>query len=107
SRLQFGALGAWQTDNGPIEFGFRFPATTRDYPRGPGAQAAGPAGPQPAPRWNRRYHPISQGVAHSYQIRFRFGQKEAFPDITRNSWRWAWNTLNPAIHYIDVDQIRR
>ena len=28
ARFQFGALGAWQADNGPIEFGFRFPGTT-------------------------------------------------------------------------------
>ena len=40
ARLQFGALGAWQADDSPIEFGFRFPATTSDYMRGPGAQAA-------------------------------------------------------------------
>ena len=28
ARFQFGALGAWQADDGPIEFGFRFPGTT-------------------------------------------------------------------------------
>ena len=99
ARLQFGALGAWQADDGPIEFGFWFPGTTSSYAGGRG----GPAGP----RWMRRYHPITQGVAHSYQVSFRFGQNESFRDVTRNTWRWAWNTLNPAVTYIDVEQMRR
>jgi len=102
ARFQFGALGAWQTDNNPIEFGFLFPGTTSSYGRGFGR------GAQPAtPRWTRRYHPITQGVAHSYQVSFRFGQNESFPDVTRNAWRWAWNTLDPEITYIDVEQMRQ
>ena len=40
ARFQFGALGAWQADDGPIEFGFRFPGTTSMYAGGPGAPAA-------------------------------------------------------------------
>jgi hypothetical protein len=99
ARFQFGALGAWQADGGAIEFGFRFPGTTCDYGGGRGAP--------PKPRWVRRYHPIVQGVAHSYQVSFRFGQNESFRDVTRNAWRWAWNTLNPPITYIDVEQMRR
>jgi len=98
-RLQFGALGAWQADDGPIEFGFWLPGTTNSYSGGRG----GPAGP----RWIRRYHPITQDVAHSYQVSFRFGQNESFRDVTRNTWRWAWNTLNPPVTYIDVEQMRR
>ena len=99
ARFQFGALGAWQADGGPIEFGFRFPGTTSIY-------AFGPEAP-PQPRWIRRYHPIAQGVAHSYEVSFRFGQNESFRDVTRNTWRWAWNTLKPAVIYIDVEQMRR
>ena len=38
---------------------------------------------------------------------FRFGQHESFRDLTRNAWRWAWNTLKPAVTYIDVDLVRR
>jgi hypothetical protein len=105
ARFQFGALGAWQTDNNPIEFGFLFPGTTCSYGGGfsRGRGAAQPA----APRWTRRYHPISQAAAHTYQVSFRFGQNESFRDVTRNAWRWAWNTLNPPIYYIDVEQMRR
>lgn len=98
-RFQFGALGAWQTNDGPIEFGFRFPGTASLYAAGSNAPAA--------PTWIRRYHPISQGVAHHYTVSFRFGENESFHDVTRNTWRWAWNTLKPGVTYIDVDEVRR
>jgi hypothetical protein len=98
ARLQFGALGAWQVDDNPIEFGFRFPGSS---------ESAGGRGAMGRSRSSRRYHPITPGVPHSYQVSFRFGQNESFRDVTRNSWRWAWNTLNPPILYIDVEQMRR
>jgi hypothetical protein len=99
ARFQFGALGARQADSGAVEFGFWFPGTVSNYPGGRGAP--------PVPRWVRRYHPIAQGVAHSYQVSFRFAQNESFRDVTRNTWRWAWTGLNPAVRYIDVEQMRR
>jgi hypothetical protein len=99
ARFQFGALGARQADDGAIEFGFWFPGTASSY--------AGGRGAQPIPRWMRRYHPVATGVAHSYEVNFRFGQNESLRDVTRNAWRWAWNTLNPAVTYIDVEQMRR
>jgi hypothetical protein len=99
ARFQFGAFGTWQKDENPIEFGFQFPGTISRYTFGPNA------GSQPI--WFRRFHPISQGVNHSYEINFRFGNKESFSDVTRNTWRWAWNTLKPAVTPIDVNQVRR
>lgn len=99
ARFQFGALGAWQTDGSPIEFGFRFPGTVSSYPLGTNSPVK--------PRWIRRYHPIVDGVAHNYEVSFRFGQDEAFRDLTRNAERWAWSTLNPPITPIDVEQMRR
>jgi len=99
ARFQFGALGARQSDNGPIEFGFWFPGSTTGYAGGRGAPAA--------VRSVRRYHPIAPGVPHSYQVSFRFGQNESFRDVTRNAWRWAWDTLKPPVYYIDVEQMRR
>jgi hypothetical protein len=97
ARFQFGALGAWQANGGPIEFGFSFPGTVSLYGRGPDAK----------PQWARRYHPITQGMVQNYQVSFRFGQNESFRDVTRNTWRWAWSTLNPPVTYIDVEQMRR
>ena len=63
ARFQFGALGAWQDADGPIQFGFCFPGSVRGYMGRADA----------APRTVRRYHPITQGVTHSYEVRFRFG----------------------------------
>jgi hypothetical protein len=99
ARFQFGAMGAWQTDNHPIEFGFQFPGTMTMYRFGFGAVGT--------PRWIRRYHPIEQGVDHRYEVQFRFGKNESFRDVSRNSWRWAWNTLKPAVIPIDVGTVRR
>lgn len=98
-RFQFGALGAQQPGDGPVEFGFWFPGTTTSY--------GGGRGTPPALRSVRRYHPIAAGVAHSYEVRFRFAQNESFRDVERNAWRWAWDTLKPAVTYIDVEQMRR
>ncbi len=97
--FQFGALGATQADGSPIEFGFTFPGTVSIYPRGQTLPAK--------PEWARRYHPVAQGAIQRYQVSFRFGQNESFRDLTRNSWRWAWATLNPQITYIDVDLVRK
>ena len=101
ARLQFGALGAWQTNGESIELGFRFPGASESMggTRGRGAASGS--------RAVRRYHPLTSGVAHNYQVSFRFGQNESFRDLTRNSWRWAWDTLNPPVFYIDVEQMRR
>ncbi len=99
ARFQFGALGTWQKGNGPVEFGFWFPGTVS------GIYMGGP--PNAKERTARRYHPIVAGVSHTYQVSFRFGRDESFREMTRNSWRWAWNTLKPPVYYIDVEQMRR
>jgi hypothetical protein len=99
ARFQFGALGAQQANESPIEFGFQFPGTTSMYAFGPSAPAE--------PRWIRRFHPITQGIAHTYEVSFRFGHNESFRDVTRNTWRWAWSTLKPPITPIDLEQMRR
>ena len=99
ARFQFGALGAKHGKDGGIEFGFRFPGTVQMYPYGL------PASKQP--EWVRRYHPIQRGIDHHYRVDFRFGKNESFADTTRNSWRWAWRTLNPAVTPLDIDLVRR
>ena len=98
-RFQFGALGAWQKDNGPVEFGFWFPGTIN------GAYMGGPSDAKE--KTVRRYHPIVAGVTHTYEVSFRFGKDESFRETTRNSWRWAWETLKPPVYYIGVEQMRR
>ncbi len=98
-RFQFGSLGAWQDDNNPIEFGFIYPGTMSLYSFGSNASAK--------PRWIRRFHPIAQGISHSYKVDFRFGQRESFRDVTRNSWRWAWGILKPPVIPINIEQMRQ
>jgi hypothetical protein len=106
---QFGALGANASADGGVEFGFWLPGTVHDYAN---AGGFGPAArnrnrPAPVPSVRRRYHPIKQGVQHAYNVEFLFGQKETFPELTRNSWRWAWGTLKPAVNYRDIPALRR
>ncbi|HWH58310.1 MAG TPA: hypothetical protein VN682_11805 [Terriglobales bacterium] len=122
ARIQFGAMGAWQAADGTVHFGFRYPSTTTDFGGGRPAGASPvtadtrasttPAPPAtsaipPKMRWIRRYHPMTDGFTDSYEIRFRFGQNESFRDVTRDAWRWAWNTLNPPILDLDVNLVRR
>ncbi len=97
ARFQFGSMGAWQENENPIEFGFKFPGSMNMYSFGPNTTE----------RWIRRYHPITDGFTHSYELRFRFGRDESFREVIRNSWRWAWNTLKPKATPIDVEQMRR
>ncbi|MGE5845753.1 MAG: hypothetical protein ACM34O_03435 [Ignavibacteria bacterium] len=99
SSFKFGAIGARQTDENPIEVGYCFPGTVSLY----SYKAETPA----KPRLIRRFHPAVQGIDHSYELKFRFGNNESFRDVTRNAWRWAWNTLKPAANPIDVEQMRR
>jgi hypothetical protein len=99
ARFQFGALGAWQDDDGPIELGFFFPGTVTSY--------TGGGGEPPARRWVRRYHPVASDTVHTYRVEFRFGQDESFRDLTRDAWRWAWDTLKPPVTYVDVELVRR
>jgi hypothetical protein len=103
-RYQFGALGAHEDAQGGVEFGFWLPGTVNDYIGGGGRPLTATA---PVPSWRRRYHPIKQGLVQSYEVAFRFGQNEKFSEVTRNSYRWAWDTLKPAVDYRDIEALRR
>jgi len=85
-RLQFGTFGANAAANGGVEFGYWFPGSL--------------------PRL-RRYHRIHDGFTQEYTLSFRFGSNEPFPALTRNTWRWAWQTLNPPVNHLDVELVRR
>ena len=98
-RFRFGAMGAAPSADGGVAFGFRFPGTVSSYAYGPATASE--------PSWVRRYHPITKGVDHHYAVSFRFGQKESFQDVTRDDWRWAWETLKPPVLPLDVNIVRR
>ena len=104
-RLQFGALGAHELPEGGVEFGFWLPGTTDEFSGGLGFGGR-PATPVTA-IVRRRYHPVKAGLTQSYKVGFRFGQGDSLRGMERDSWRWAWQTLNPKVTPIDVDVVRR
>ncbi len=97
--FRFGAFGAGEHDDGKLALGYWFPGTM-GYLDNDHLTSAATAS-------HLRYHPIKDGLTQEYQIAFRFGEGETFHDFTRNTWRWAWNELNPAVDYHDIDQVRR
>lgn len=98
SRFQFGSLGVWQPQAGGLQFGFRYPASVDDFSR---SRREGP------PQWVRRFHPIQAGFSQAYQVDFRLAHAANFRDFSRESWRWSWSTLRPAVTPIDVLTVRR
>jgi hypothetical protein len=97
-RYQFGALGANEARDGGVEFGFWLPGTTYDF--------TGSYWDPPVRAWRRRYHPIKKGLVQRYAVAFRFGQNESFRTMTRNTCRWAWQTLKPEVMHVDVEVVR-
>ncbi|OHE89031.1 MAG: hypothetical protein A3G75_15335, partial [Verrucomicrobia bacterium RIFCSPLOWO2_12_FULL_64_8] len=105
-RYQFGALGASEAASGGVEFGYWLPGSAPDYASVRSQGYAPRTGP-PDPAWRRRYHPIKQGLTQRYEVAFRFARDGRFSDATRNTWRWAWQTLKPAVAPMDVELVRR
>lgn len=101
-RIKYGAFGSFPKTDGGLDFGFWYPGSMP-----PPVRAADdtPAGRREG--LLRRYHRIRDGYSGGYQIRFRFARGETFPELTKNSWRWAWEVLDPPITYIDVDLVKR
>jgi hypothetical protein len=100
-RIQFGALGANEVSGGGIELGFWLPGTVTQTGGGFGARGA-----NATPVTRRRYHPVKAGFAQTYEVQFHFGKNETFRDMQRESWRWAWQTLNPKVKTVDVELMR-
>lgn len=100
-QIQTGALGMRLRD-GKLRFGYVYPGSEGEvtyrgqaYPDGQELQ------------WRRRYHPVTRETRHQYQIDFRISNHDAIEDFSRSSWRWAWNTLDPAIEFHDIEVARR
>lgn len=101
-RIQFGAIGADEVPGGGIELGFWLPGTISQTGSGFGGGRGGNA----TPVTKRRYHPVKAGFAQTYEVQFHFGKNETFRDMQRESWRWAWQTLNPKVKPVDVGLMR-
>jgi len=101
-RITYGAFGTFPLGQGGIEFGFWYPGSIPAPVMAAQSGAGGGRG-----QLLRRYHRIRDGYTAEYEIRFRFGQDETFPTLTKNSWRWAWEVLDPQVTYLDVDLVKR
>jgi len=104
-RMQFGALGAHAVPEGGIAIGFWLPGTTNEFLRGFLRDHSEASNATPVIR--RRYHPVKTGFSQSYQVKFRFGKSEFFRDMERETWRWAWQSLNPQIIPVNVEVMRQ
>ena len=110
-----GAFSSSDAVGGGVRIGYCFPNTSaimnRVRPRGGAAaepQWGAPRPPEPAttPVWARRFHPIKDGATQNYTLAFRIAQGESFPDLTRNSYRWAWGILKPELFWHDIEVVR-
>lgn len=108
--FKFGALGAHEEFGQGVQFGFWMPGTISDFsgPRGDSGVDAVQTNLQSAtPSWRRRYNPIRDGFSQTYNVQFRFGADEDFLTTERNSWRWAWSVLKPAVDFRDLALIQK
>ncbi|MDO8539984.1 MAG: hypothetical protein Q7S40_06035 [Opitutaceae bacterium] len=101
SAFQFGAIGA-QERGGKLSVGYWFPGSEGQVTY---AGNTYPGGQLHA--WRRRYHPVQDGWAQQYAVRFRIGSGDSFPDTMASVWRWAWQALQPAVERHDVTTVRR
>lgn len=101
ARFRFGSIGVEPADGG-LGLGYWFPGSEGEvtYRGGmyPGGQVRG---------WRGRYHPIKEGLSQQYEVGFRFGRDASFPRFCREAWRWAWQTLKPAVVPQDIEAVRR
>ena len=102
-RIQFGAVGARETPDGGVEFGFWIPGTINEFSGGFGF-GGNTATPTQVVR--RRYHPVKDGFVQNYQVGFRISHGESFNSLVRDAWRWAWESLKPQVTPIDIEVAR-
>jgi len=100
-RLQFGAVGAEERSEN-VTVGYWYPGSEGEVTYAgntyPGGQLH---------QWRRRFHPIKDGLTQRYQVAFRVGRGERFPEAYASAWRWAWRTLRPAVTPNDIAAARR
>jgi hypothetical protein len=103
-QIQFGAFETKEVSGKGIEIGFRLPGTTNEFSGG--FFGGGQRTANNTPFIRRRYHPVKEGFSQSYQVSFRFGKSKTFREMQRETWRWAWETLNPKITPVNVEVMR-
>jgi hypothetical protein len=54
-----------------------------------------------------RFWPLRKGLAKEMSYALRFTQTPNFPTLLRESWRWAWQQLRPAVNRHDLGAARQ
>lgn len=104
--IKFGALGANKIKEGGIEMGFFFPGTTNEFAGG-GFGFGTRGGGTTTNITRHRYNPVIDGFIHRYKTGFRFGKSDSFRDMERETWRWAWQVLDPKVEKVNVEIMRK
>ncbi|MBO4844611.1 MAG: hypothetical protein J5490_08590 [Bacteroidales bacterium] len=97
-----GAFSSYDSADGGVEMSFTFPNTSAVMRRAVGGGNV----PVTDMVWARRFNPVNDGFQHAYILAFRFAPQESFPELTRNSYRWAWGILKPELYWHDIEVVR-
>ena len=104
ARFRFGSVVASQVGGraGRVQLGYLYPGSEGSI------TYRGNTFPDVGVRANRyRFHPFRQGLRQQYGLVFRFSQTKDFSEFMRQNWRWAWQTLHPAVNHHDIEQARQ
>ncbi len=101
-RFSFGSLGAIKM-NSKLSVGYMWPGSEGGMTYTGGTYPGGQVN-----KWRRRYHPVKDGFTQNYKVVFRFNKDDqSFPDYFRKAWRWAWDIMEPAVNFQDIELVRR
>ena len=99
-RFAVGALGMERVQ-GRVSMGFWYPGSegvvTYSGDTYPGGQLK---------QWRRRFHPVLDGFSTEWTVQFRTGYSSSFREFYRDTWRWAWQTLQPRVNHQDIEALR-
>jgi hypothetical protein len=99
SRFAFAALGGVERD-GRVNAGAFFPGSEGPVTYGTGGTPLGQHR-----RWRRRFHPLTEGVPHRFQLTFAWGRAATAAEFFSASWRWAWGKLAPFTAAVNVEEV--
>ena len=99
-RFRIGAIGA-EEQGRRLGLGYWFPGSEGEVTYAgntyPGGQLH---------QWRRRFHPLRDGFEQRYAVAFRFGHAGGLAACCRETWRWAWQTLQPQVNAQDIPTAR-
>jgi hypothetical protein len=99
SRFGFAALGGVEREE-RVYLGACFPGS-----EGPVTYSTGGAPLRQHRHWRRRFHPLAEGVPHTYSLTFSWGTAVSAAEFFSSSWRWAWGKLAPVAAVVDIEEV--